>query len=71
MNILYVILIYLVLTLLEIVLMLRRKEKKQIIAYTIIMTIPLILSINIVVGSNIQSIAAFTRKLLLPLLRQV
>jgi hypothetical protein len=65
------ILIYLFLTLAESLSLRRKKQKKQIVVYTIIMLIPLLLSMNIALGTDIPSIASVTRKLLLPILKQI
>jgi hypothetical protein len=65
------ILIYLFLTLAETLSLRRKKQKKQIVVYTMIMLIPLLLSMNIAIGTNIPSIASVTRKLLLPILKQI
>lgn len=69
MNILPVILIYLFLTSIEVALLHRKKEKGKIIVYSMVMLIAFILSINIVKGTNMPSIASITRKLFLPLLK--
>jgi hypothetical protein len=65
------ILIYLFLTLAETLSLRRKKQKKQIVVYTIIMLIPLLLSMNIAIGTNIPSIDSVIRKLLLPILKQI
>jgi len=69
MNILPVILIYLFLTAIEAALLHRKKENGKIIVYSIVMLIAFILSINIIKGTNMPSIASITRKIFLPLLK--
>lgn len=63
MNSLPVVLIYLFIAFADIISMLKKKEKRQVIVYIMVMIIPLTLSINIAVGTDIPSIASVTRKL--------
>lgn len=69
-SLIYV-LLYLSITIIETLLMLRKKEKKQSIVYVIVILIPLTLSISIVKGTNIPSLASVIRNLLLPLISQI
>jgi uncharacterized membrane protein len=71
MNDLSTILIFLILTLVEVASLLRKKEKKHIIVFIIVMIIPLILSIKVVTGVNTSSISSITGKLFLPIIKKL
>lgn len=70
MNPMPIILIYLVLGIVDIAPLIRKKEKRKMLIYIIFLVIPLVLSINIIIGVDMPSINSIIGKLLLPIVKQ-
>lgn len=65
-----VILIYVLLSFIELSELKRKKQKKQMIVFFLTMLIPLALSISIVIGVDMPSISSITQKLIPPIIKQ-
>ncbi|SKA91171.1 hypothetical protein SAMN05428976_11622 [Clostridium sp. USBA 49] len=70
MNLLLTIFIYMFIIFIEVIPLYKNKAKKKALVYIIVMLLPLILSVNIASGSEMQSIASITTKLFKPILKQ-
>lgn len=70
MNLLLTIFIYMFIIFIEAIPLYKNKARKKVLVYIIVMLLPLILSINIASGSEMQSIASITTKLFKPILKQ-
>ncbi|ERI94540.1 hypothetical protein HMPREF1982_00847 [Clostridiales bacterium oral taxon 876 str. F0540] len=65
-----VIFIYVLLSFIELSELKRKKQKKQMIVFFLAMLIPLILSINIVIGVAMPTINSITQRLIQPITKQ-
>lgn len=70
MKALPVILMYILLSFIELSFTAEKMQKKQLFIFILAMIISLVLSINIAVGTNMPSINSVVRKLLYPILKQ-